>query len=54
MPKVVPLVIEEQGEEEEEEEEVLVLRSHGLHSRGPVILEEQELAGEPIMAEEVE
>jgi len=50
MPKVVPLVIEEQGEEEE----VLVLRSHGLHSRGPVILEERELAGEPIMAEEVE
>ena len=54
MPKVVPPGIEEQGEEEEEEEEVPILRSRGLCSTGPVILEEGELAGEPIMAEEVE
>ena len=54
MPKVVPSGVEEQGEEEEEEEEVPVLRSRGLRSRGPVILEEGELADEPIMAEEVE
>jgi len=38
MPKVVPLVIEEQEEEEEEEEEVSVFRSRGLRSRGLVIL----------------
>ena len=54
MPKVVPPGVEEQGEEEEEEEEVPVLRSRGLRSRGPVILEEGELANEPVMAEEVE
>ena len=54
MPKVVPPGIEEQGEEEGEEEEVPVLRSRGLHSRGPVILEEGELANEPVMTEEVE
>jgi len=53
MPEVVPPSVEEQGEEEEEEEEVPVLRSQGLYSRG-VILEEGELAGEPVMAEEVE
>ena len=53
MPEVVPAGAE-QGEEEEEEEEVPVLRSRGLRSRGPVILEEGELAGEPVMAEEVE
>ena len=52
MPKVVPPGVEEQGEEEEEE--VPVLRSHGLRSRGPVILEEGGLADEPIVAEEVE
>ena len=40
MPKVVPPGIEEQGAKEEEEEEILVLRSRGLRSRGPVILEE--------------
>ena len=40
MPKVVPLGVKEQGEEEEEEEEVPVLRSRGLRSKGPVILEE--------------
>ena len=54
MPKVVSSSVEEQGDEEEEEEEVPVLRSRGLHSRGPVILEEGELAGEPVIAEEVE
>ena len=54
MTKVVPPSVEEQGEEEEEEEEVPVLRSRVLCSRGPVILEEGELANEPIMAEEVE
>ena len=54
MPKIVPLGIEEQGEEEEEEEEVPILRPRGLRSRSPVILEEGELAGEPVMAEEVE
>ena len=53
MPKVVPPGVEEQGKEEEEEEEVPILRSRGLRSRGPVILEEGELADEPIMAEEV-
>ena len=52
MPIVVPPGIEEQGEEEEEE--VAVLRSRSLRSRGSVILEEGELADEPIMAEEVE
>jgi len=50
MPKVVPPGVEELGDEEEEEEEVLVLRSRGLRSRGPVILEERELTGEPVMA----
>jgi len=54
MPIVVPPGIEEQGEEEEEEEEVPILRPRGLRSRGPVILEEGELTGEPVMAEEVE
>ena len=54
MPKVVPLGIEEQGKEEEEEEEVPNLRSRGLRSRYPVILEEGEFADEPVMAEEVE
>jgi len=54
MPEVVPPGVKEQGEEEEEEEEVPVLRSRGLHSRGPVILEQGELAGEPVMAKEVE
>jgi len=54
MPKVVPSSVEEQGNEEEEEEEVPVLRSRGLRSRGPVILEEGKLAGEPVVAEEVE
>ena len=49
MPKVVPPGVEEQGEEE-----VPVLCSRSLRSRGPVILEEGELADEPIMAEEVE
>jgi len=53
MPKVVPPGVEENGEEEEEEEEVLVLCSHSLRSRGPVILEEGELADKPIVAEEV-
>jgi len=53
MPKVVLFGVEEQGDEEEEEEEVPVLRSRGLRSRGPVILEEGELAGEPVMAEDV-
>ena len=52
--EVVPPGVEEQGEEEEEEEEVPVLHSCGLRSRGPVILEEGELADEPIVAEEVE
>ena len=54
MPEVVPSGVEVQGEEEKEEEEVPILRSLGLHNRGPVILEEGELAGEPAMAEEVE
>ena len=54
MPKIVPPSIKEEGNEEEEEEEVPVLRSRGLSSRGPVILEEGELAGEPVVAEEVE
>ena len=53
MPKVVPSSVEEQEEEEEDEKEVPILRPRGLRSRGPVILEEGELAGEPIMAEEV-
>ena len=47
MPKVVLPGIEEQGEEEEEEEEVPVLRSRGLRSRGPMILEEGKFADEP-------
>jgi len=54
MPIVVPSSVEEQGNEEEEEEEVPILRSHGLRSWGPVILEEGDLAGEPVVAEEVE
>ena len=54
MPEVVPPGVEKHGEEEEEEEEVPVLRARGLRSRGPVILEEGELANEPVMAEEVE
>jgi len=52
MPKVVPSSVEQQGEEEEEE--VPILRPRGLRSRGPMILEEGELASEPVMAEEVE
>ena len=55
MPIVAPSSVEEQeNEEEEEEEEVPVLRSRSLRSRGPVILEERELVGEPVVAEEVE
>ena len=54
MPEVVPSSVEEQREEEEDEEEVPLLHPRGLRSRGPVILEEGELAGEPVMAEEVE
>jgi len=54
MPIVVPPGIKEEGNEEEEEKEVPVLRSRGLSSRGPVILEEGKLAGEPVVAEEVE
>jgi len=54
MLEVVPPGVEEQREEEEEEGEVPILRSRGLHSRSPVILEEGELAGEPVIAEEVE
>ena len=42
MLKVVPPGVKEQGDEEEEEEEDPILRSRGLHSRGPVILEEGE------------
>jgi len=52
MPEVVPPGVEH-GEEEEEEEEVPILRSRGLRSRGPVILEEGELAGKPVITEEV-
>ena len=52
MPEVVPPGVE--GQREEEEEEIPLLRPRGLRSRGPVILEEGELAGEPIMAEEPE
>ena len=54
MPEVVPSSVEEQSEEEEDEEEVPLLRPRGFRRRGPVILEEGELAGEPAMAEEVE
>ena len=54
MPEVVSPGVEEHKEEEEEEEEVPILRSRGLRSRGPVILEEGELVGEPVMVEEVE
>ena len=54
MPKVVPSSVEEQGEEEEEEEKVPIIHPRGLRSRGPVILKEGELAGEPVMAEKVE
>ena len=53
MAKVVPPSVEKQGDKEEEEE-APVLRSRGLRSKGPVILEEGELAGELVMAEEVE
>ena len=55
VPEVVPTGAEEQEEEEEEEEgEVFTLHSQGLRSRGPAILEEGELTGEPAMAKEVE
>jgi len=54
MPEVVPPGVGEHGEEEEEEEEVPVLRFQGLRNRGPVILEEGELTGEPVIDEEVE
>ena len=54
MPEVVFVGAEEQGEEEEKEEKVPVLRSQGLRSRDPVILEEGELADEPVMAKGVE
>ena len=53
MPEVVPSSVEEQREEDEDEEEILLLRPRGLRSKGPVILEERELAGGPAMAEEV-
>jgi len=52
MPEVVPSGVE--GQREEEEEEIPLLHPRGLRSRGPMILEEGELAGEPIMAEEAE
>ena len=52
MPEVVSSGVE--GQREEEEEEIPLLRSRGLRSRGPMILEEGELAGEPVLAEEAE
>ena len=52
MLEVVPSGVE--GQREEEEEEIPLLHPRGLRSRGPVILEEGELAGEPVMAEEAE
>ena len=54
IPEVVPPGVEEQEEEEEKEEAITTLRSRGLRNRGPAILEEGELVGEPVMAEEVE
>ena len=54
MPEVVPSGVEGQREEEEEEEEIPPLRPRGLRSRGPMILEEGELADEPATAEEAE
>jgi len=54
MPEVVSPGIEEHGKEEEKEEEVLVFRSRGLRSRGPMILEEGELTDEPVIDEKVE
>jgi len=54
MPEVVSSGIEGQREEEEEEEEIPLLLPRGLCNRGPMILEEGELADEPATAEETE
>ena len=54
MSEAVPSGVEEQREEEEEEEEIPLLRPRGLRSRGPVILEEGELADEPATIEEAD
>ena len=52
MSEVAPSGVEEQREEEKEEK-IPPLRPRGLRSRGPMILEEGELADEPDTAEEV-
>ena len=49
MSEVIPFGVEEQREEEE----IPPLRPRGLRSRGPMILEERELADEPATAEAV-
>jgi len=51
MSEVVPSGVEEQRDEEEEEEEIPPLRPRSLRSRGPMILEEGELADEPATTE---
>ena len=53
MSEVVPSGVEEQREEEEDEEEIPPFRPRGLRSRGPMILEEGELADEPATTEAV-
>ena len=52
--ETVPSGVEEQREEAEEEDDAPLVRSRGLRSRGPVILEEGELADEPIATDEAE
>ena len=52
--EAVPSGVEEQREEEEEEDDAPLVHSHGLRSRGPVFLEEGELADEPIATDEAE
>ena len=50
--EAIPSGVEEQREEEEDEDIAPLIRTRGLCSRGPRILEEGELAGEPTTADE--
>ena len=48
----IPSGVEEQIEEEEDEDNVPLIRTRGLRSKGPVILEEGEFTDEPTVADE--
>ena len=52
--EVFPSGVEERREEEEEEDNAPLVRTRGLRSKGPMILEEGELADEPTAADDAE